>query len=210
MQETENEAFVRPLLKRGTALSVETRQVIVGFAIVLLVTIIGMLLPLQGWKSRPPAFDMLTYFNSAEHLLKTGTPARYGDVSSYGSFPPGGTTWLIAPGMLLFHDPEGVGLRYEHDVLHEGARSGDSRRLVHLRSGRVLGAGVARAVINVDDELALDVVAPGDDPRAERDEEPEQEHADEHGHGCGERCREVCAERAHGLREEKLDAFYDS
>ena len=105
MQETENEAFVRPLLKRGTALSVETRQVIVGFAIVLLVTIIGMLLTLQGWKSRSPAFDMLTYFNSAEHLLKTGTPARYGDVSSYGSFSPPGTTWLMTPGMLLFHDP---------------------------------------------------------------------------------------------------------
>jgi hypothetical protein len=105
MQETENEAFVRPLLKRGTALSVETRQLIVGFAIVLLVTIIGMLLTLQGWKSRAPAFDMVTYFNSAEHLLKTGTPARYGDVSSYGSFSPPGTTWLMAPGMLLFHDP---------------------------------------------------------------------------------------------------------
>ena len=105
MQETENEAFVRPLLKRGTALSVETRQVIVGFAIVLLVTIIGMLLTLQGWKSRPPGFDMLTYFNSAEHLLKTGTPARYGDVSSYGSFSPPGTTWLLAPGIALFDDP---------------------------------------------------------------------------------------------------------
>jgi hypothetical protein len=105
MQETENEAFVRPLLKRGTALSVETRQVIVGFAIVLLVTIIGMLLALQGWKSRPPGFDMLTYFNSAEHLLKTGTPARYGDVSSYGSFSPPGTTWLLAPGIALFDDP---------------------------------------------------------------------------------------------------------
>src|SRR5215469_8320387 len=101
----ENEAFVRSLLKRGTALSIETRQVIVGFAIVLLVTIIGMLLALQGWKSRPPAFDMLTYFNSVEHLLKTGTPARYGDVSSYGSFSPPGTTWLMVPGALLFNDP---------------------------------------------------------------------------------------------------------
>ena len=123
MQETENEAFVRPLLKRGTALSVETRQVIVGFAIVLLVTIIGMLLSLQGWKSRPPAFDMLTYFNSAEHLLKTGTPARYGDVSSYGSFPPGGTTWLIAPGMLLFHDPR-LYEKFGSTLLHLGTLLG--------------------------------------------------------------------------------------
>src|SRR5262250_814163 len=123
MQETENEAFVRPLLKCGTTLSVETREVIVGFAIVLLVTIIGMLLTLQGWKSRPPAFDMLTYFNSAERLLKTGTPARYGDVSSYGSFPPGGTTWLMAPGMLLFHDPR-LYEKFGGTLLHLGTLLG--------------------------------------------------------------------------------------
>jgi hypothetical protein len=123
MQETENEAFVRPLLKRGMALSVETRQVIVGFAIVLLVTIIGMLLTLQGWKSRPPAFDMLTYFNSAENLLKTGTPARYGDVSSFGSFPPPGTTWLMAPGMLLFHDPR-LHEKFGSTLLHLGTLLG--------------------------------------------------------------------------------------
>ena len=123
MQETETEAFVRPLLKRGTALSVETRQVIVGFAIVLLVTIIGMLLTIQGWKSRPPAFDMLTYFNSAETLLKTGAPARYGDISSYGSFAPPGTTWLMAPGMLLFHDP-GLYEKFGSTLLHLGTLLG--------------------------------------------------------------------------------------
>jgi hypothetical protein len=112
-----NEALVRPLLKRGTALSVETRQVIVGVAIVVVVTIIGMLLSLQGWKSRAPAFDMVTYFNSAEYLLKTGTPARYGDVSSYGSFSPPGTTWLMAPGMLILNDVrlyEGFGSAFLH------------------------------------------------------------------------------------------------
>src|SRR5262245_17381232 len=123
MQETETEAFVRPLLKRGTALSVETRQVIVGFAIVLLVTIIGMLLTLQGWKSRPPAFDMLTYFNSAENLLKRGIPARYGDISSYGSFAPPGTTWLMAPGMLLFNDPR-LHEKFGSTLLHLGTLLG--------------------------------------------------------------------------------------
>jgi hypothetical protein len=123
MQETENEAFVRPLLKRGTALSVETRQVIVGFAIILLVTIIGMLLTLQGWKSQKPAFDMLTYFNSAENLLKRGIPARYGDISSFGSFAPPGTTWLMAPGMLLFHDPR-LYEKFGSTLLHLGTLLG--------------------------------------------------------------------------------------
>ena len=112
--------------------------------------------------------------------------------------------------MLLLHDPEGVGLRHEHDVFHERARSGDSCRLVHLCGRRLLGARVVRAVVDVHDELALHVIAPGDDPRAEGDEEPEEEHADQHGHGRRERRRKIRAQRAHGLREEKLDAFYDS
>ncbi len=105
LQKIETRAFASPLLARGLTLSVETRQLIYGLVIILFVTIIGMLLTLQGWKARIPAFDMLTYFHSAENLLKTGTPARYGDISSYGSFSPPGTTWLMAPGMLLLNDP---------------------------------------------------------------------------------------------------------
>src|SRR5712691_13358182 len=93
VQAIETSTSARLLNARGTTLSIETRQLIYGLVIVLLVTMIGMLLTLQGWKSRIPAFDMLTYFNSAENLLKTGTPARYGDISSYGSFSPPGTTW---------------------------------------------------------------------------------------------------------------------
>jgi hypothetical protein len=99
------------------ALSVETRQWLYGLTIIILVTIVGMLLALQGWRSRPPAFDMLTYFNRAEALLKQGTLPRYGDISSYGSFSPPGTAWLIAPGMLVLNDPRlyeklGSGLLY--------------------------------------------------------------------------------------------------
>lgn len=90
---------------RRRALSAEARQLLYGFLIVLGVTTTGMLLTLQGWKSRTPAFDMLTYFKSAEKLLETGTPARFGDISSYGSFSPPGTTWLLAPGMLVLNDP---------------------------------------------------------------------------------------------------------
>ena len=81
------------------------QQLIYGLVVVLLVTLVGMVLTLEGWRSRAPAFDMLTYFNSAQTLLKAGTAARYGDISSYGAFSPPGTTWLMAPGMLLFNDP---------------------------------------------------------------------------------------------------------
>src|SRR5215470_8716228 len=99
-QESET-TVVKPACLAGTYLSVKTQQLIYGLVIVLAVMTIGMVLTLQGWKSVAPAFDMLTYFNSAETLLKTGAPARYGDVSSYGAFSPPGTTWLMAPGMLI-------------------------------------------------------------------------------------------------------------
>ena len=54
-------------------------------------------------------------------------------------------------GVLLLHDPEGIGLRHEQDVFHERARGGDSRRLVHLGGRRLLGARVVRAVVDVHD-----------------------------------------------------------
>jgi hypothetical protein len=104
-QKTETSALAKPLLARKVTMPIEARQLVYGLVIVLLVTTIGMLLTLQGWKSRIPAFDMLTYFNGAEDLIKTGAPARYGDLSSYGSFKTPGTTWLMAPGMLVLHDP---------------------------------------------------------------------------------------------------------
>jgi hypothetical protein len=104
-------------------LSIDTQQLIYGLVIVFLVTVVGMVLTLQGWRSRAPAFDMLTYFNSAETLLKTGTAARYGDISSYGSFSPPGTTWLMAPGMLLFNDARLYG-KFGSAVLHLGTLLG--------------------------------------------------------------------------------------
>ena len=122
-QEPETKAVVRPLRLPGTYLSVETRQLIYGLVVVLLVTMIGMLLSLQGWKSRAPAFDMVTYFNSAENLLKKGIPAHYGDISSYGSFSPPGTTWLMVPGMLLFNDPR-LYEKFGSALLHLGTLVG--------------------------------------------------------------------------------------
>lgn len=74
-------------------------------AVVLLVAVVGLLLALQGWRSQSPAFDMLTYIHNADNFLKTGSLPRYGDVSSYGSFSPPGTSWLMVPGLLVFSDP---------------------------------------------------------------------------------------------------------
>lgn len=80
-------------------------QVVAGVAFVLLVTGIGVALTMQGWRSRIPAFDLLTYIYSGREFLASGTLPQHGDTGSYGSFKPAGTAWLMMPSMLLFDDP---------------------------------------------------------------------------------------------------------
>jgi hypothetical protein len=94
-------------------------------------------------------------------------------------------------GVLLPLLRESLLLRDEdHTVLpDERARGSRARDVVHLRSGRlaVLGTSVVRAVVDLDHQLTLDVIAPGDDPAAERNDEAKNEHADQHRHGRSER-----------------------
>jgi hypothetical protein len=73
--------------------------------IVLLVTTIGLSLTLHGWKSRIPTFDLLPYIDGAHELIATGRLPDRGTLTSYGSYTPPGTTWLMLPGVLLFNDP---------------------------------------------------------------------------------------------------------
>lgn len=75
------------------------------FLLILLVAGLGLALTLQGWRSRVPAFDLLTYIYSARDFLATGALPEHGDTGSYGSFKPAGTAWLMLPGMVLFDDP---------------------------------------------------------------------------------------------------------
>jgi 4-amino-4-deoxy-L-arabinose transferase-like glycosyltransferase len=76
-----------------------------GIAFVLLVTCASLVLSAQGWKSRVPAFDLLTYFYAAHEFLESGTLPQHGDTGSYGSYKPPGTAWLLMPGTVLLSDP---------------------------------------------------------------------------------------------------------
>ncbi len=78
--------------------------VFAGFVIFAIV-VASIALTMQGWRSRIPAFDDLTYFYDARRFLLTGMMSRFGDVDSYGSYSAPGTTWLMLPGLLLFRDP---------------------------------------------------------------------------------------------------------
>jgi len=60
----------------------------------------------QGWKSRELAnLDMLPYYAGANEFLSTGKIVEKGELSSYNSYNPPGTWYLMVPGMLSTSDP---------------------------------------------------------------------------------------------------------
>jgi hypothetical protein len=64
-----------------------------------------LLLHYQGWRNREMAnVDMLPFFQGARDFLRTGRLLDRGDVSSYESFSPPGTFFLLIPGEILFRD----------------------------------------------------------------------------------------------------------
>lgn len=71
----------------------------------MVTALIGLSLALQGWKSTFPIIDFPIPFDAAHKLVTTGAIPSYGHVTTYFSFAPPGTAWLLAPGMVLFSDP---------------------------------------------------------------------------------------------------------
>lgn len=73
--------------------------------VVLVVTATGLLFALQGWRTHIPTFDLLLDIDSARELITNGRLPDRGTLTSYGSYAPPGTAWLMVPGELLFTDP---------------------------------------------------------------------------------------------------------
>jgi hypothetical protein len=78
----------------------------IDLLIVLAAGTITLLLHFQGWKSRELVnLDMLPYYSGARNFLSTGKIVEKGELSSYNSYNPPGTWYLMIPGMLLTPDP---------------------------------------------------------------------------------------------------------
>ncbi len=74
--------------------------------ILLALVLFSFLMRYQGWRSTPLAnLDMLVYYRSAELTLHGGGLMEKGDVSSYRSFQPPGTEYLVLPAVALLKDP---------------------------------------------------------------------------------------------------------
>jgi hypothetical protein len=96
----------RPIVLRHALTRVRSDTgLLYGLGWVLLVSVVSVLLTMQGWRSRIPAFDLLTYIHGVRDLLASGAIPQHGDTGSYGSIKPPGTAWLMVPSALLFDDP---------------------------------------------------------------------------------------------------------
>lgn len=76
-----------------------------GIPLVVLLAAVGILVVLQGWRSRIPNFDMLTTIDAAQELTSSRLLPDHGVLTSFMSFTPPGAAWFMAPGVLLFRDP---------------------------------------------------------------------------------------------------------
>jgi hypothetical protein len=72
---------------------------------VLILAVVASVLALQGWGGRFTSFDLVPHAIEAEKLIERGSIPSHGCLSSFGSFIPPGTSWLIVPGQWLFSDP---------------------------------------------------------------------------------------------------------
>jgi len=74
-------------------------------ACVLLLAALGVVLILQGWKSRIPRFDIVMSIEATQDLIDHGALPDNGILTSFGSYTPPGVTWLLLPGLVVFQDP---------------------------------------------------------------------------------------------------------
>src|SRR4029077_10020524 len=75
-----------------------------GF-VLLLISTAGVLIALQGWKSRVPVFDLVPHMEDARQFVLSATVPKKGILTSLASYTPPGTTWLLVPGVYLVDEP---------------------------------------------------------------------------------------------------------
>src|SRR3954469_15120862 len=91
-------------------------------AAILICAAFGLSLSIQSWRSRITTFDLITAVESAQEFVTAGRIPDRGILTSFGSYTPPGTVWLMVPGVLTFKDPRlfeyvGAGVLYVGTLL---------------------------------------------------------------------------------------------
>jgi hypothetical protein len=110
---------------------------------VSLIATLGLLLALQGWRSRVPTFDLVPHIDDAQGFIIQGEVPKRGTLTSFASYTPPGTTWLIVPGVYFFRDPrlfQSIGT----SVLYVGTLLG-----IFLLANEYLGIGCALLAVTL-------------------------------------------------------------
>ncbi|MBN1439007.1 MAG: hypothetical protein JW929_06305 [Anaerolineales bacterium] len=82
------------------------RDVLLDLMLILAAGTFTLLVHFQGWRSRELLnLDMLPYYYGAREFLSDGKLLERGEISSYNSYNPPGTWYLMIPGMLSTGDP---------------------------------------------------------------------------------------------------------
>jgi hypothetical protein len=84
---------------------IHRKEILVVVPILLSLVLFSILMRYQGWRSKPLAnWDMLVYYLGAQSMLDDGVIMDRGDLSSYGSYQPPGTVYLVLPSNALAVD----------------------------------------------------------------------------------------------------------
>ncbi len=72
---------------------------------IIILSLIGTIIGLQGWQSRTHGMDLSPCLHSAAQFWEKGTIPKQGMLNSFASYNPPGTNLLYIPGVLFFDDP---------------------------------------------------------------------------------------------------------
>jgi len=81
------------------------KEILLVVPILLSLVLFSFLMRYRGWRSAPLGdWDMLVYYLGADSMLHNGPIMEKGDLSSYQSYQPPGTVYLVLPTVALLKD----------------------------------------------------------------------------------------------------------
>ena len=100
-----------------TAFTNKKAQRLAPLVAILACAAFGLSLSTQGWRSRITTFDLIPAVERAQDFIASGRVPDRGILTSFASYTPPGTVWLMLPGVLAFKDPRlfefvGTGILY--------------------------------------------------------------------------------------------------
>ncbi len=89
---------------RGT-IAANRKEIFLILPILLSLVLFSFLMRYRGWRSATLGdWDMVVYFQSADSMLHNGPLMEKGDLSSYQSYQPPGTVYLVLPAIAVLKD----------------------------------------------------------------------------------------------------------